>query len=320
MVANLRAQGNERASPGTQLSRLESQAPRSLWSDTWLTLRRDRAAMIGLALILALALAAIFAPVLAPHDPNFGYREGLDERGSPLPPLSEGPPDLPPFYLGTDGLGRDLLSRIVFGAQISLVIGIVANTLSMLLGVIAGLVGGYFPGIAGQVIMRFTDVIMAVPTLLLAMALITVLQPGLAVVILVLVVAYWTYLARIVFGEVRSMREKEFIEAARCIGASDARIIVRHVLPNLVSMAIVYATLSAATMILTEATLSFLGIGVKPPTPSWGAMLSEGQQFFLTAPWMMLYPGLALLFLLLGFNLLGDGLRDALDPRTSNRR
>jgi peptide/nickel transport system permease protein len=276
--------------------------------------------MIGLALILLLAGAAIFAPVLAPHDPNFGYREGLDERGSPRPPLSAGPPEAPPFYLGTDGLGRDVLSRILFGAQISLVIGIVANTLSMGLGVIAGLIGGYFPGVAGQLMMRSTDIIMAIPTLLLAMALITVLQPGLVVVILVIVVVYWTYLARIVFGEVRSMREKEFIEAARCIGASDARIIVRHVLPNLVSTAIVYATLSAATMILTEATLSFLGIGVRPPTPSWGAMLSEGQQFFLTSPWMMLYPGLALLLLLLGFNLLGDGLRDALDPRTSNRK
>ena len=320
MGANVKVWDGERASSGTTLSRLESQAPRSLWSDTWRTLRRDRAAMVGLALILLLALAAIFAPLVAPHDPNFGYREGLDERGSPRPPLSAGPPDKPPFYLGTDGLGRDVLSRILFGAQISLVIGIVANTLSMSLGVIAGLVGGYFSGLAGQVMMRFTDIIMAIPTLLLAMALITVLQPGLAVVILVLVVAYWTYLARIVFGEVRSMREKEFIEAARCIGASNVRIIGRHVLPNLVSTAIVYATLSAATMILTEATLSFLGVGVKPPTASWGAMLSDGQRFFLTSPWMMLYPGLALLLLLLGFNLLGDGLRDALDPRTSNRR
>lgn len=316
MVANLKTWVLNRQ----QTRKLESQAPHSLWSDTWRTLRRDRAAMVGLALILVLALAAIFAPVLAPHDPNFGYREGLDERGAPRPPLSTGLADQPPFYLGTDGLGRDVLSRILFGARISLVIGIVANTLSMSLGVTAGLVGGYFLGLAGQVMMRFTDIIMAIPTLLLAMALITVLQPGLVVVILVIVVAYWTYLARIVFGEVRSMREKEFIEAARCIGASDARIIGRHVLPNLVSTAIVYASLSAATMILTEATLSFLGIGVKPPTATWGAMLSHGQQFILTSPWLMIYPGIALLLLLLGFNLLGDGLRDALDPRTSIRK
>jgi peptide/nickel transport system permease protein len=185
----------------------------------------------------------------------------------------------------------------------------------MLLGLLVGVIGGYTRGALGEALMRLTDVVMAVPTLLFAMALVTVLRPGIGVVVLVIALAYWAYLARIVFGEVRSLREKEFVTAARCVGATGPRIVLKHVLPNLISLAIVYATLSAATMILTEATLSFLGIGVRPPTPAWGGMLSEGQQFFLTSPWMLLTPGAALLLTLLGFNLLGDGLRDALDPR-----
>jgi peptide/nickel transport system permease protein len=270
--------------------------------------------MLGLGLVALLVLAAVLAPVLAAYDPTVGYsREGLNQRGLPVPPLSLGPKG--PFLMGTDGQGRDVLSRVLFGARISLTIGLVANSLSMLLGLLAGVIGGYAKGLLGQAVMRLTDVVMAVPTLLFAMALVTVLRPGIGVVVLVIALAYWAYLARIVFGEVRSLREKEFVTAARCVGASDTRIVLKHVLPNLISLAVVYATLSAATMILTEATLSFLGIGVRPPTPSWGGMLSEGQQFFLTSPWMLLTPGAALLLTLLGFNLLGDGLRDALDPR-----
>jgi peptide/nickel transport system permease protein len=275
--------------------------------------------MFGLGIVGLLVLIAAAAPILAPFDPTVGFMQGLDDRGFPLPPLSPGPPGKPSFLLGTDGLGRDLLSRIIHGARISLAIGILANTLSMAIGLLVGLIGGYFRGLLGNLVMRITDVVMAVPSLLLAMALVTVFRPGLFVIIVVIAVTYWTYLARIVFGEVRSLREKEFIEAARCVGASDTRIIFRHVLPNLVSIAIVYATLSAATMILSEATLSFLGIGVKPPTPSWGGMLSEGQQFFLSSPWMLAFPGVALLLTLLGFNLLGDGLRDALDPKFDSR-
>ena len=270
--------------------------------------------MLGLGLISLLVGAAALAPLLAPYDPTVGFaREGLSQRGLPMPPLSPGPSRA--FLLGTDGLGRDVLSRVLFGARISLTIGLVANTLSMVLGLAVGVVGGYARGPLGHLVMRVTDVVMAVPTLLFAMALVTVLRPGLMVIVVVIALAYWTYLARIVFGEVRSLREKEFVDAARCVGASDARIVVPHVLPNLVSVAVVYASLSAANMILTEATLSFLGIGVRPPTPSWGGMLSEGQQFFLTSPWMLLAPGAMLLLSLLGFNLLGDGLRDALDPR-----
>jgi peptide/nickel transport system permease protein len=271
--------------------------------------------MLGLGLITLLVFAAAVAPVLAPFDPTIGFsREGLTDKGLPVPPFTPGPAGKL-FVLGTDGLGRDVLSRLLFGARISLTVGLLANTLSMALGLLVGVLGGYARGPVGQVVMRLTDVMMAVPTLLFAMALVTVLRPGLAVIVVVIALAYWTYLARVVFGEVRSLREKEFVEAARCVGARDTRIVLRHVLPNLVSIAVVYASLSAANMILTEATLSFLGIGVRPPTPSWGGMLSEGQQFFLTSPWMLFGPGAALLLTLLGFNLLGDGVRDALDPR-----
>jgi peptide/nickel transport system permease protein len=303
-----------------RLNELDTGARRTFMSDTWRSLRRDRAGLIGLVAIALLALSALAAPLLAPHDPNYGYREGLDDRGFPLPPFSQGPPDQASFYLGTDGLGRDLLSRILHGARISLMIGIVANTMSMAIGLTAGMIGGYFRGFIGQFVMRLTDMVMAIPTLILAMALITILQPGLLVVIIVIALAYWTYLARIVYGEVRSIRNKEFVEAAVCVGATHSRVVFRHILPNLISIAIVYATLSAATMILTEATLSFLGIGVRPPTPSWGGMLSEGQQFFLSSPWLMIFPGIALLLTLLAFNLLGDALRDALDPRSVTGR
>jgi peptide/nickel transport system permease protein len=295
-------------------ARASARGERTFWRDTWRALRRDRGAMVGLGLVVLLVAAAVLAPLLAVYDPTVGYsKEGLNARGLPVPPFAAGPRG--PFLLGTDGQGRDVLSRVLFGARISLAIGLVANTLAMLLGMLVGVIGGYARGLLGQAVMRLTDVVMAVPTLLFAMALVTVLRPGIGVVVVVIALAYWAYLARIVFGEVRSLREKEFVAAARCVGASDARIVVRHVLPNLVSLVVVYASLSAATMILTEATLSFLGIGVRPPTPSWGGMLSEGQQFFLTSPWMLLAPGAALLLTLLGFNLLGDGLRDALDPR-----
>jgi len=315
MTGHLKAREAAQAPGLGQLVEGAAGPARTFWGDTWRALRRDRAAMFGLGLIALFVLVAAAAPLVVPYDPNRGFAEGLDDRGYPVPPLSAGPRGQAPFFFGTDGLGRDILSRIVYGARISLLIGVVANGLSMAIGLCVGLLGGYFRGLLGQAIMRLTDMVMAIPTLLLAMALVTVLRPGLFVVIVVIAVAYWTYLARIVFGEVRSLREKEFVEAARCLGAGDLRIIFRHILPNLIGVAIVYATLSAATMILTEATLSFLGIGVRPPTPSWGGMLSEGQTFFLSAPWMLLFPGLALLLTLMGFNLLGDGLRDAFDPR-----
>jgi peptide/nickel transport system permease protein len=264
-------------------------------------------------------VVALGAPVLVPHDPDFGYVEGISQVGQPLPPGSPGPPSRPGFLLGTDNIGRDLLSRLIFGARISLTIGIVANGLAMLIGMLVGLTAGYFGGAVETVLMRFTDVLMSLPPLLFALALIAVYKPGIGVVIGVIAVIYWTYLARIIHGRVLSVREQDFVDAARCLGATDTRILLRYVLPQLIGIAVVYASLGAATTILTEATLSYLGIGVQPPTASWGTMIQEGQQYYRTAPWLILFPGLMILLVVLGFNLLGDGLRDALDPRQQRR-
>jgi peptide/nickel transport system permease protein len=280
---------------------------RSHWSLAWYRLRRNNAALLGALIVLLLVTAAIFAPVLAPHDPNQPFDSGMTLDGAPTAPNSQ-------FLLGADTLGRDLLSRILYGARISLTIGVVANGLAMLIGVSVGLVGGYFRGWAGTLVMRVTDVMMAFPVLLLAIALVAVLHPSLWIVIGVIAFVYWTPIARIVHGQVLTIKEREFVEAAAAVGAGQWRIIFRHVLPHLLPVIIVYTTLGIATNVLFEAALSFLGVGVQPPTPSWGAMISDGQNYYRSAPWLVLYPGLAIMLTVLGFSLLGDGLRDALDP------
>ncbi len=280
---------------------------RSHWSLAWYRLRRNKAALLGALIVLLLVSAAVFAPVLAPHDPNQPFDSGMALDGTPTSPNSM-------FLLGADTLGRDLLSRILYGARVSLTIGIAANGLAMLIGVAVGLVGGYFRGWAGTLVMRVTDVMMAFPVLLLAIALVAVLHPSLWIVIGVIAFVYWTPIARIVHGQVLSIKEREFVEAAAAVGAGQWRIMFRHVLPHLVPVIVVYTTLGIATNVLFEAALSFLGVGVQPPTPSWGAMISDGQNYYRTAPWLVLYPGLAIMLTVLGFSLLGDGLRDALDP------
>ncbi len=280
---------------------------RSHWALAWYRLRRNKAALLGAVIVLLLLVAAIFAPLLAPHDPNQPFDSGMTLDGSPTAPNST-------FLFGADTLGRDLLSRILYGARISLTIGIVANGLAMVIGVTVGLIGGYFSGWVGTLVMRLTDVMMAFPVLLLAIALVAVLKPSLWIVIGVIAFVYWTPIARIVHGQVLTIKEREFVEAARAVGAGQWRIVLRHVLPHLVPVIIVYTTLGIATNVLFEAALSFLGVGVQPPTPSWGAMISDGQNYYRSAPWLVLYPGLAIMLTVLGFSLLGDGLRDALDP------
>ena len=280
--------------------------------DTWKRFRRDRLALAGLAIIVIFAAAAAAAPLLAPFDPSEQFFDGLTLEGSPLPPNAR-------FWLGTDTNGRDQFSRLLYGAQTSLLIGIVANGIAVAVGTALGLVAGYVRGLAGAAIMRFTDLMMAFPPLLLAIALAAILKPGLNIVILVIALVNWVQIARVIYTETVALSEREYIEAARALGAGNGRILVHHLLPHLIPTVIVYATLGIATTVLLEAMLSFLGRGVQPPTPAWGMMIFESQSYFLNAPWLVFIPGAAILVLALAFNLVGDGLRDALDPTQRGR-
>ncbi|PZF75186.1 ABC transporter permease [Aestuariivirga litoralis] len=280
--------------------------------DTWRRFRRDRLALAGLVVIFIFAAAALFAPVIAPYNPSEQFFDGLTLEGSPLPPGWR-------FWFGTDTNGRDQFSRLVYGAQTSLLIGIVANGIAVAVGTALGLVAGYLRGWSGAAIMRLTDLMMAFPPLLLAIALAAILKPGLNIVILVIALVNWVQIARVIYTETVSLSEREYIEAARALGAGNARILLRHLLPHLIPTVIVYATLGIATTVLLEAMLSFLGRGVQPPTPAWGMMIFESQSYFLNAPWLVFIPGAAILILALAFNLVGDGLRDALDPTQRGR-
>ncbi len=259
-----------------------------------------------------MTLAALAAPELAPYSPDEQFFDGLTLEGAPLPPGGR-------FWLGTDLLGRDLLSRLIFGARTSLIIGIAANGVAVLTGTLLGVIAGYLGGWIGGAIMRFTDLMMAFPALLLAIALAAIFSPSLWIVALVIAMVNWVQVARVVYTQTRALVEKEFIEACRALGASSWRILGRHILPHLVPTMLVWGTLGIATTVLLEATLSFLGVGVRPPTPSWGNIIFENQTYFATAPWLVFFPGAAILLLALGFNLVGDALHDALDPTQRGR-
>ena len=284
----------------------------------WRRLRRDRAAMLGAALVALIALVGLLAPLLAPHDPIEQFRDGLTPDGQPMPStlLTEGSTR---YLLGTDSNGRDLLSRILYGAQVSLLVGVLANTLAVALGLMIGSVAGYFGGWIEILLMRFTDIMMAFPTLLLAMALVAILKPSLWIIIVVIGLVYWTWIARVVYGQVLALRDRDFVTASRALGSSRRATLFRHILPQLVPTIIVWGTLGIATNVMLEASLSYLGIGVQPPTPSWGGMIQQGQSYYRTAPWMVIFPGLAIMITVFAFNLLGDGLRDALDPTQRGR-
>ena len=269
-------------------------------------------AVFGLIVIAIVVGAAILAPFIVPHDPNDQLFDGLTIEGAPLPPSGE-------FILGTDLLGRDLFARLVYGARTSLVVGVVANGIAVAIGAMVGITAGFFGGLIGAVLMRFTDLMMAFPALLLAIVLAALFHPSLWIVALVIAMVNWVQIARVIYTETRSLATREFIEAEWSIGAGRSRILFRHILPHLVSTVLVYGTLGIATTVLLEATLSFLGIGVQPPTPSWGNIINENQTFFTTAPWLVFFPGFAIILLALGFNLVGDALRDILDPTQKGR-
>jgi peptide/nickel transport system permease protein len=273
---------------------------------------RDPLTLAGIAVILLAGLAALAAPWLAPYSPDEQFFDGLTLEGAPLPPGER-------FWLGTDLLGRDLLSRLLWGARTSLVIGVVANGVAILIGTGLGVLAGYAGGWLGAAIMRFTDLMMAFPALLLAIALAAILKPSLWIVAMVIALVNWVQTARVIYTQTRALVELPFIEAARALGAAWPRILLVHVLPHLLPHILVWGTLGIAVTVLLEATLSFLGIGVQPPTPSWGGIIFESQSYFLTAPWLVFFPGISILLLALSFNLVGDGLRDALDPTQRGR-
>jgi peptide/nickel transport system permease protein len=280
------------------------------WLLLWRRFQRDRLALLGTGFIVLLVLLAILAPVLPIRDPNHGYYELLPADGRPIAPGSI-------FLLGSDPNGRDLFSRLIWGARVSLFIGFIANGMALVVGVFVGTVAAYFGKWVDMILMRFTDVMMAFPVLLFSIALIAILQRGGNVLVIAAVIAlfYWTAVARIVRGQVLSLKEVEFIEAARSSGGARRDILLRHILPHLVPVIIVYGTIGIATSISTESILSFIGIGVQPPTSDWGKMVSDGQSYMFVAPWLVIFPGLMILVTVLAFNLISDGLRDALDPR-----
>lgn len=285
----------------------------SFLSLAWRQLRRDPSALIGATLVLMLVFIAVFAPFLAPHDPTEQFRDGLTAVGQPISStlLSEGAWRFP---LGTDANGRDLLSRILYGARVSLVVGVLANLLALTIGVFIGASAAFWRDPVESILMRFTEIMLAFPMLLLAMALVAILKPSIWIIILVIGLVYWTWIARVIYGQVVSLREREFVIAAYAVGVPRFRTLLRHILPQLTPTIIVWGTLGIATNVMLEASLSYLGIGVQPPTPSWGGMIQQGQSYYRTAPWLVLFPGLAILLTVFAFNLLGDGLRDALDP------
>jgi ABC-type dipeptide/oligopeptide/nickel transport system permease subunit len=276
--------------------------PASFLRDMARAYRRNRMAMAGAAVVLVLALLAVLVPHLSPWDP---YAVDLDF-------MSQAPSRT--HWLGTDQYGRDLLTRILYGTRISLVIGIVPTLLAMTLGTVLGLVGGYYRGLVDLAIMRLCDVVLAFPSLLLAMVVMYTLGATLVNIFIALAVVGWAGTARVVRSQVLALREKEFVEAARAVGVRNRVIMVRHILPNCLPALIVLFTLGIPGAILSEATLSFLGIGAQPPTPSWGLIVTSGKEFLFSAPWIAISPGVFILVTVLAFNFMGDGLRDALDP------
>ena len=300
-------------SPEQPVKRIEGRTPTQL---ALARIRKDRVAVASFFFIVLLVLVAVFAPLVVKlvgaHPPNDTslYEQTTNEFGNP-----KGPNPGLRFWFGADNFGRDLFSRVVYGARVSLIVGVVATGLAISIGVVVGMLAGFYRGWIDTMLSRLMDILLSIPFLLLALALVSVFRPSLWIIILVIAFVTWTYIARVIRGQVLSLREKEFVEASRSLGASNLRIIFREILPNLAAPIIVYSTLIIPANILTEAYLSFLGMGVPPPTATWGQMLADSNTYYQVAWWMVFFPGLALLFTTLAFNLLGDGLRDAFDPR-----
>lgn len=276
---------------------------KSLWQDAWKRLKRNKAAMVGLVMVILFIVIAIFAPFLAPYDPN-----EIDLTSVLKAPSSQ-------HWLGTDYYGRDLTSRIIHGSRISLSVGIIVQVIALTIGTFMGSIAGYYGGKVDMFVMRIVDIVMSFPSLLLTIAIMVALGPSLYNVFLALGVVWWTRTARIIRSEFMRHREREYVEAARALGLNDFVIMYKHILPNCMAPLIISFTMGIASSIMAEASLSFLGLGAQEPTPSWGSIINNGLQYLRTKPWYSLFPGMAIAYTVLGFNLLGDGLRDALDPK-----
>ena len=311
----------ESADPGPQ-SEIAARSPLQLF---WRRLRQDKVALVALTIVGLMVIMAVFAPLivslLGAEKPNVQNDGLLGDFGEPTGPTAEN-------WFGVDERGRDVLARVIYGARVSLEVAFIATALTLIIGVSVGMIAGYFRGWIDTVISRIMDLFLAFPVLILAVGLgvacadgcdlgLFRIEPGLPVVIFVITLTGWPYIARIIRGQVLSLREREFVEASRSLGASNRRIIFREILPNLVAPIIVYGTILVPQNILYEAALSFLGVGVPPNQPSWGAMIADATSIFQDAWWFMLFPGLFLLTTVLAFNIVGDGLQDALNPKTS---
>jgi peptide/nickel transport system permease protein len=278
------------------------------WGNFWLRLKRNQLAIIGGLIVLVMFVVAVAAPWIAPYSPTeINMAEKL------VPPSKD-------HILGTDSKGRDVFSRIAYGARISLLVGFVAVGISLLIGIFLGAVAGYYGGWLEEIIMRFVDIMLCFPTFFLILAVIAFLEPSIWNIMIVIGVTSWMGVCRLVRAEFLSLKERDFVAAAQSLGGSDLRIIFRHILPNALTPVLVVAVLGVGGAILVESALSFLGIGVQPPTASWGNMLTDGKDLIRSASWLTLYPGLAILFTVLGYNMLGEGIRDALDPRLKDKR
>jgi peptide/nickel transport system permease protein len=273
------------------------------YSIFWKRFRRNRFALAGGAVVAVLFAVSLLASFITPWDPS-----AINAYQVLLPPSAS-------HWMGTDELGRDVFSRVIFGTRISLYVGFVAVGIAVVIGTVAGLLAGFYGGWIDSILMRFVDIMLCFPTFFLILAVIALLEPSIWNIMLIIGVTGWMGVARLVRAEVLSIKERDYVMAARTIGASDARIIFRHILPNAAAPVLVAATLGIAGAILTESALSFLGIGVQPPTPSWGNILTSGKDYLEFAWWLSLFPGLAILVTVLAYNLLGEGIRDALDPR-----
>ncbi len=308
----------------TEVASISGVVGRSPWQLFWLRFKQDKAALLGLGFIVFLILLALTAPLISKyivhHGPNELFRDQVSDIGIPKGPSKQ-------FWFGADTVGRDVFVRTIYGTRTSLLVAVLATGISLMIGVTLGVLAGFRGGWVDTIVSRAIDIVLSMPLLVFAIGIAAACQlkgclggiitPGLPLVVFIIALFSWTYIARIIRGQTLSIREREFIEASRSLGAGSSRIIAKEILPNLVAPIIIYATLIVPGNVLFEAYLSFLGLGVPQSTPSWGRMISDASSIFRVAWWLMLFPGILLVFTTLAFNLLGDGLRDALDPKTS---